>query len=505
MALAIGPTSSVAVVACLLATVGFGGWRRATLPAPPAEKVPLYQPIDVADRPDLVPSVTANKDAQVKQLPQHVTRPRIRLQDGSLWTPQRAAFFRKSGQHCFKPTASKDAQVKQLPQHGTPLRMRLQDGRLCTRKKTACFRKTGRQCFKPTAELLPSPAQRHMSQPVQEQEVAHDKGDAAKDVAGATAIGQEEFQESNSLRKLVAGSLALAWIIDLLLVLPVCFGCWLCLRRRHISIEEIQQASKAAKAGEVADEDTAKSMLRSVPSPSRQRMHSQVSATDKVVEAASGCEDEATPRSQEASVSRGEPEPESSLELLGTNSAMEPFDEAEPEQKAPFEEAEPEQRAAVIRRNSCDLAEVMRQRREVCNTWESAPDGSTADTGAIESEAGGVTPAGSGAASTLEFPVTSSPKVRRLSVDLAEVMRQRRHVCTEFESAPLDSTADTTALQQEVAVLGPSPQQAPHQHHEACTATRAGELVMTPPATQPQNGEELRSTSEDVARRQMQN
>mmetsp|Transcript_59572 Transcript_59572/g.118070 ORF Transcript_59572/g.118070 Transcript_59572/m.118070 type:complete len:262 (-) Transcript_59572:125-910(-) len=238
MALAIGPTSSVAVVACLLATVGFGGWRRAMLPAPLAEKVPLHQATDVADTPDLVPSASASQDAQVKQLPQHVTRPR----------------------------------------------MRLQDGRLCTRKKTACFRKTGRQCFKPTAELLPSPAQRHMSQPVQEQEVAHDKGDAAKDVAGATAIGQEEFQESNSLRKLVAGSLALAWIIDLLLVLPVCFGCWLCLRRRHISIEEIQQASKAAKVGKVADKDTAKSMLQSVPSPSRQRTQSQLFATDKVVE-----------------------------------------------------------------------------------------------------------------------------------------------------------------------------------------------------------------------------
>jgi len=273
MALAMGPTSSVAVVACLLATVGFGGWRRAMLPAPLAEKVPLHQATDVADTPDLVPSASASQDAQVKQLPQHVTRPRMRLQDGRLWTPKRAAFFRK----------------------------------------------TGWQCPKPTAELLLQPAQRHPSQPVREQQAAHGKGDVAKDVACVTAIGQKEPQEGNgpcklsntsivavlaqavegatnlSKRHLASAMLAaggsgiatfqeVAGSLALLLVLPVCCGCWFCLRRRQISTEEIQQASKAAKVGKVADKDTAKSMLQSVPSPSRQRTQSQLFATDKVVE-----------------------------------------------------------------------------------------------------------------------------------------------------------------------------------------------------------------------------
>jgi hypothetical protein len=245
--------------------------------------------------------------------------------------------------------------------------------------------------------------------------------------------------------------LALAWIVDLLLVFPVCFTCWFCWRRRHGSTvdssrcsDDAEEIQRAGKAGKDTDGDAARSMLQLMPSPSRRRRPSGVSATDKLVE------DETTPRSQEASMSRGEPEPESSLEQAGPDGTM-----------GPFEEAEPEQKAVVIRRNSCDLVEVMRQRREVCNTWESDPDCSTADTGATETEVGGVTPTAtptaSGAASTSAFHVTTSPKLRLESSDLAEVMRQRRQVCQEFNSESPDSAADTTGLLQEAAVPGPVP------------------------------------------------
>jgi len=91
MAVAIGPTSSVAVVACLLASVGFQGWRRV---------------------PESVPSFATSEDAEVKQ-PQDVARSSLRLPDGRLWTPLGAAFFRETGQQC-----PSHAEVKQrLPQH----------------------------------------------------------------------------------------------------------------------------------------------------------------------------------------------------------------------------------------------------------------------------------------------------------------------------------------------------------------------------------------------------
>jgi hypothetical protein len=227
----------------------------------------------------------------------------------------------------------------------------------------------------------------------------------------------------------------------------------------------------------------------------------------------------------------------------------------------PYQEEEPE-KVTVVRRSSCDLAEVMRQRREVCNTWESAPDDCTANTShrADLSEGGGATPTGA-VSTSAQFHVASSPKVLRGSGDLRDLMRKRKEVCKEFESAPIDSTADTTALSEEAAVPGHvqkdmttaespatasptapafrgrddflkvmqkrresctefrlqanSPEadivdvtlEAPPQNDDVRPTTQADELAMTPPsAPSTRNDKELHSTSQgqDTACRQLQ-
>jgi len=544
MALAAGPVSSVAVVACLLVSVGFGGWRGATLPTSPAEKVPTHQSID----------------AEVKQQ-------RLRLPDGGLWTPRRAAFFRKTDQHCLRTAVELLPQPAQEQQHTAALHMRLPDSKLWTPHRAVFFRKTNQQCLKPAVEFLLQPAQE------QQQDLASVTANEPKDFEDTPNPPAPGFTQANhlshsfvdhlpgwgsivpaevggSLHQLLpvpseqlATALALACIVDLLLLL---LGCWFCLRRRRSNTvdssrcsDEAEEIQKPSKAGKDAGEDEARLLLQLLPSPNRLRRPSELHAAGD--EAAEGG---ASPRSQ------GEPEPESSLELMGPDGAMEPFQDAVPEQKA-----------AVLRRGSGEFAEVMRRCREGCNTWESVPDDSTADI----SDVGGAMPLGSGAASAAsEFHVTGSPAVRRGSSDLREVMRQRRQVCEEFTSATLDSMADTTALEQaaapghdmaapvqkdmaiaenpptasapssifrgkddfvkimkkrrescsELRVLVNSPEAdapdtalgAPSQNDDARATTKAGELAMTPPSDpQARNGKELRSTwhGTDVARRQL--
>jgi len=532
MVLAVGPTSSVAVVVCLLASVGFGGWHRATLPTPPTEKVPLHTSIDVADKPDSVPAAAASKYAKVKQqLQQHIARPHMRLPDGKLWTPHRAAFSRKTGQQCLRPA------VELLLQ---PAQEQQQDLAGVTANEQDDFKDT------PNSPAPGFTQANRLSQSFVDHLYAWGSTVPA-DVGGSfRQLLPVPFQQ-------MATTWAFAWIVGTPLVL---LGCWFCFRRRRSSTvdssrcsDDAEEIRKPSKAGKGAGEAEARLMLQLMPSPSRVRKSSERPAAGKAAV------DETSPQSE------GEPEPESSLELLGPDGTMEPFQEAGPEQKV-----------AVIRRGSGELAEVMRRCREGCTTWGSAPDDAAADS----SDSGCGTPVGSGAVSTAEFHVTSSPAVRRGSSDLREVMRQRRQVCEEFESAPLDSTADTTALMQAVPrpvqkdmtiaespltaspvpvqkdvtiaenPLTASPQapsfrgkddfvkvmqkrresctefrmqanwpeadaldtalEAPSQNDAAHATTKAGELAMTPPsAPLTQNGKELRSTSddEDVARRQL--
>merc|ERR1739838_781943 len=118
----------------------------------------------------------------------------------------------------------------------------------------------------------------------------------------------------------LATALALAWMVDISMVLLGC--CWFCFRRRHSSTVDSSRCSdtaediqKPSKAGKDAGEDEARLRLQLMPSPSRLRRSSEPLA------AAKAAEDETSPRSQ------GEPEPESSLELLGPDGTMEPFQE----------------------------------------------------------------------------------------------------------------------------------------------------------------------------------
>jgi len=108
-----------------------------------------------------------------------------------------------------------------------------------------------------------------------------------------------------------------------------------------------------------------------------------------------------------------------------------------PEPPHLFVEPEPEVATArtslVLRRDSGDLAKVMRQRRKSCEAWESAPCSSTADTSAAH------------APPELRAAETVLPSTRWDSSDLMEVMRQRREGCKEWESAPNSSTADILA------------------------------------------------------------
>ena len=323
MAYAVGPTTSVAVVACLLASVGFGGWRRATPSVSLTDKVPQHQPIDDADKPNSVLSAIANEDVQARQeLPQHVARPRMRLPDGGFWTPHRAMLFRKTVQQCTRPA------IEFLP--NSPRALLPQSAQ--EQQQDVAGVTADEQNDSQDTPNTPAPGfaqANRLSQAFVDNLSAWSSTDSADKGGSWFQLMPAPFQQ-------MATIIALAWIVDLLLVLPICFGCWFYLRHPHRRAmdssrcsDDSEEIQKCGKAGKDADDEDARPMLQFLPSPSRRRKPAGVSSMHKLVEAAIGREDETTPRSQEASVSWGEPEPESSLELLGTNSAMEPFDEAE--------------------------------------------------------------------------------------------------------------------------------------------------------------------------------
>lgn len=92
-------------------------------------------------------------------------------------------------------------------------------------------------------------------------------------------------------------------------------------------------------------------------------------------------------------------------------------------------------------RTTEDLAEVMRRRRQSCVEFESAPSTSTGAEKPAPAE-----PAEVPTAAATDLAAQAAPVAARTASDLAEVMRQRRSACTEFESAPGTSTADACTV-----------------------------------------------------------
>eukprot|EP00929_Paragymnodinium_shiwhaense_P094191 TRINITY_DN5462_c0_g2_i1.p1 TRINITY_DN5462_c0_g2~~TRINITY_DN5462_c0_g2_i1.p1 ORF type:complete len:911 (+),score=292.49 TRINITY_DN5462_c0_g2_i1:62-2794(+) len=160
--------------------------------------------------------------------------------------------------------------------------------------------------------------------------------------------------------------------------------------------------------------------------------------------------------------------------------------------------------AAVVKRTGGDLAALLQQRRDDCVEFESCPGGSTADAaseaaseaalkGAAEAPAAANSAAGKrvkdedlqgllerrrnqcqvlenepaapsqasaaaqqakdgGAAATAKLP--TGPAATRTGMDLADVLKQRRNDCVEFESMPEGSTADTSAAKKRTSING---------------------------------------------------